>query len=297
MVPASSVEGLPLSDDSAEQLSDPIADIVIEGNDTIETSAIRKLVHSPVGRPPAEQQIREDVRALYSTRWFFSVEPRYRRNDTGLVLVFRVIERPMVEKVEYRGNERIKTKYLEKLTGLREGSPFDVSVNREAIRRIEEHYKSKGFPYTKVNLLKGNQREDRQVIFDINEGPKVIVGAVKFDGNESFSTALLKTKLTQKPALFGLAFLGKYKPELLPDDVSSLKQYYHSLGYFDAEIEKEVDINEHPLNPLSFKSAHAIVTYRMEFAIARAWLSVNDPITSNIMPSFCQMHTLVEVPA
>ena len=58
MVPAGSVEGLPLSDDSAEQLSDPIADIVIEGNDTIETSAIRKLVHSPVGRPPAEQQIR-----------------------------------------------------------------------------------------------------------------------------------------------------------------------------------------------------------------------------------------------
>ena len=108
MVPDGSAEGLPLSNDSAEQLNDPIIDIVIEGNETIETSAIRKLVHSPVGRPPAEQQIREDVRALYSTRWFFSVEPRYRRNDAGLVLVFRVIERPMVEKVEYRGNDRIK---------------------------------------------------------------------------------------------------------------------------------------------------------------------------------------------
>ena len=264
MVPDGSAEGLPLSDDSPEELNDPITDIVIEGNETIETSAIRKLIHSPIARPPAEQQIREDVRALYSTRWFFSVEPRYRRNEKGLVLVFRVIERPMVQKVEYRGNERIKTKHLEKLTGLREGSPFDVSVNREAIRRIEEHYKTKGFPYTKVNLLKGNQREDRQVIFDIQEGPKVIVGAVNFTGNDSFSAALLKTKLSQKPAILGLAFLGKYKPELLPDDVSSLKQYYHSLGYFDAEIEKEVDLNEHPLNPLSYKSAHAIVTYHIK---------------------------------
>src|SRR4029077_10313989 len=30
----------------------------------------------------------------------------------------------------------------------------------------------------------------------------------------------------------------------------------------------------------------------MELAIERAWLSVNDPITSNIMPSFCQMTAL-----
>jgi hypothetical protein len=30
----------------------------------------------------------------------------------------------------------------------------------------------------------------------------------------------------------------------------------------------------------------------MEFAIERAWLSVNDPITSNIMPSFCQITAL-----
>lgn len=257
-------EGLPLSDEDPDTLKDPIADIVVEGNDTIEVTAIRKLVRSPVGRPPVEQQIREDVRALYSTRWFFSVEPRYRRTDDGLVLVFRVIERPMVQKVEFRGNERIKTKYLEKLTGLKEGSPFDVSVNREAARRIEEHYKTKGFPYTKVSLAQGDRREDRQVIFEVNEGPKVIVGAVHFEGNEAFGSALLKTKLTLKPAFLGIPFFGKYKPEQLPEDLAGLKQYYHSLGYFDAEIEKDVKIDESPWNPLSFRSAHAIITYKIK---------------------------------
>ena len=254
----------PLSDDDPDALTDPIADIVIEGNDTIETTAIRKLIRSAIGRPPSESQIREDVRALFSTRWFFAVEPRYRRKDKELVLVFRVIERPMVESVEFHGNERIKTKYLQTLTGLKPGSPFDVSVNREAIKRIEEHYKSKGFPYTKVTLDKGNQREDRQVVFQIVEGPKVIVGSVRFDGNESFSTGLLKTKLSLKPAFLGLPFWNKYKPEQIPDDVASLKQYYHSLGYFDVNIEKDVAIDESPWNPLSYKAAHAIITYRIE---------------------------------
>ena len=263
-IPSDLGEGLNLSGEGPEALTDPITDIVIEGNDTIETTAIRKLVRSAVGRPPAESQIREDVRALYSTRWFFSIEPRYRRSDTGLVLVFRVIERPIVEKVEFRGNERMKTGYLEKLTGLKAGSPFEVSLNREATKRIEEQYKSKGFPYTKVTLEKGNRREDRQVIFVIDEGPKVIVGSVIFDGNDAFSHGVLKQKLTLKPAILGLAFLGKYKPEQLPDDVAALKQYYHSLGYFDVDIEKEVAINEDPWNPLSFKSAHAIITYRIK---------------------------------
>jgi outer membrane protein insertion porin family len=262
-VPAGLDEGLPLSDDDPDALTDPIVDIVIEGNDTIETAAIRKLIRSPVGRPAAEQQIREDVRALYSTRWFFSVEPRYRRADAGLVLVFRVIERPMVEKVEYRGNERIATKFLEKLTGLREQSPYDVSVNREAARRIEEHYHEKGFPYVKVKLLTGDRRDEREVVFEIHEGPKVIVGSVKFTGNDAFNGSLLKTKLAMKPAFLGLPFLSKYKPERVPDDVAALKQYYHSLGYFDVKIEKEVDINENPLNPLSFKAAHAIITYHI----------------------------------
>ncbi len=264
VIPGDLDEGLNPKGEGPETLTDPIADIVIEGNDTIETTAIRKLVRSAVGRPPAESQIREDVRALYSTRWFFSIEPRYRRSDAGLVLVFRVIERPIVEKVEFRGNERIKTSYLEKLTGLKPGSPFEVSLNREATKRIEEQYKSKGFPYTKVTLEKGNHREDRQVIFVIDEGPKVIVGSVRFDGNDSFSAGVLKQKLTLKPALLGLAFLGKYKPEQLPDDVAALKQYYHSLGYFDVDIEKEVAIDESPWNPLSYKSAHAIITYRIK---------------------------------
>ena len=71
-----------------------------------------------------------------------------------------------------------------------------------------------------------------------------------------------------KPAILGLPFLGKYKPEVLPDDVAALKQYYHSLGYFDVEIDKDVKIDESPLNPLSFHSAHAIITHPLPRAQA-----------------------------
>ncbi|MFT5095921.1 MAG: hypothetical protein ACI93T_004781, partial [Porticoccaceae bacterium] len=97
-----------LGDEAAqgEQIVDnTLVDIRIEGNDTIETGAVMAYVKSQVGRPPNERQIKEDLRSLYATKWFFSVERRYRMTERGLALVFRVLERPVVRSVVIKGNE------------------------------------------------------------------------------------------------------------------------------------------------------------------------------------------------
>ena len=103
-------------------LTEPLVDVRVEGNATIPASAIAKYIKTRSGRAADRNQIREDVRSLYGTRWFLSVEPRYRQTDAGLVLIFKVIERPIVQKVEYQGNNSIKTKHLEAITGLKRGS-------------------------------------------------------------------------------------------------------------------------------------------------------------------------------
>ena len=55
---------------------DSIVDIRVEGNTTIESGAILAVIRSQVGRPADETQIKEDLRSLYATRWFYSVERR-----------------------------------------------------------------------------------------------------------------------------------------------------------------------------------------------------------------------------
>ncbi len=188
--------------------------VEVEGNRTIPTRP---------GRPASDKEVKEDLRRLYATRWFFSVEPVFRHVDGGDVLVFRVLERPIVRHVEYRGNRLIKTKYLEGLTGLEPGSPYDVSINREAARRIAEYYREKGFADVKVRLLKGDSPQDRDVVFEIDEGAKLIVSKVSFSGNRDISSAILKTKLQTKRALLGLPFLGGvFKPETIKDDIAAL---------------------------------------------------------------------------
>lgn len=246
-----------------ETMTEPLADVRVEGNVTIPASAIAKYIKTRSGRAADRELIREDVRSLYGTRWFLSVEPRYRQTEEGLVLIFKVIERPIVQSVEYRGNKAIKTKHLEAITGIKRGSPFDVSANREASQAIENHYHEKGWPFATVELAAGGSRQDREVIFEIHEGPKVAVTRIKFQGNEDFSGPLLKTKTRTKTAVLWV-FGGKYDPSTFPDDIAALKEYYHSLGYFDVEIKQNIDYKDANWVPFAKERQHAEVEYIIE---------------------------------
>ncbi|MFO1044143.1 MAG: POTRA domain-containing protein [Planctomycetaceae bacterium] len=216
---------------------EPMAAVKIEGNTTIPDESIAKHIKTRPGRSVTAKQIKDDVDALVRTRWFATVEPSIRRTDDGNILVFRVLERPIVRRVEYKGNKKLKTKEFDRMTQLKPGQPYDVSVNRECARRIQDYYHEKGFPFATVELERGDVRSDpdREVVFLIDEGPKVKVTSVKFDGNEAFSDPLLKTKTRTKTQILWL-FGGKYDPSTINDDIEGLRNYYYSLGYFDVQI-------------------------------------------------------------
>ena len=220
-----------------EDLKEPIEKIVIEGNKTIKTEEIKKLIKTREGRVPEAKQIKEDVAALISKRWFFDVEPRIARSKDGpgKVLVFKVNEKPMMTKITYVGNKKIKEKALAELTGLKVNGGYDVGQNREAVHRILDHYRDKGFQYVTVELEKGDDPQDREVIFKIVEGPKVVVNKISFVGNKYFSSSVLKTQVKTKKVILWW-FGGKYDPSSIPEDIEALKKYYQDLGFFDVQI-------------------------------------------------------------
>lgn len=222
---------------SLEKLVDaPLADVVIEGNDTILANAIMRYIESRPGRVSSPRQVQQDVTALYNTRWFLSVKPLYRHGEKGPILVFQVVERPMLRSVTFNGNKKIKTSELQAHTGLRAGHGFDVAANRESVARIKQLYTEKGYRFAEVTLEKGGSKDDRDVVFNIVEGPKVKVGDVNFHGNKSSSDAVLKTKISSKIAMLWIIG-GDYDPELVRNDILALKQYYMNLGYFDVQVD------------------------------------------------------------
>ncbi|MCY2963852.1 MAG: BamA/TamA family outer membrane protein, partial [Planctomycetota bacterium] len=237
--------------DEIVEIDGPLADVIIEGNRTIAEEEITKRIKTRPGREPNAEQVKDDVKALYATRWFFRIENEVRQTPEGPVLVFKVIERPIVKNVEYKGVEgnwvpgskKREQKHLADLTGLKTGSGFDVGTNQEAARRIESYYQEKGYVYAKVTLEEGDQPEDRNVVFAVKKGPKVHVDKVTFSGNTFFDSGTLTTQLRTKKRILWL-FGGKYDPATLPEDIAALKAYYHSVGYFDVKLKQEISQSE-----------------------------------------------------
>jgi outer membrane protein insertion porin family len=239
----------------ADLLGKPIADIRIEGNTTIPEAAILQIVRTQTGRAASSQQVREDVAKLLDTNWFFQVTPSFRASADGPVLVFTVRERPILQSVQFVGNKKIKTRTLESLTGLTKGHGFDPAANREAAIRIQQYYREKGYYFAKVTLTKGDDPDDRDVVFQIEEGKKVRVQRIRFQGNDFVSGPVLKTKVSTKTAILWLIG-GDYQPETIHSDADALVKYYQGLGFFDAKVE--------PVEEFSDDKARVYVTFRID---------------------------------
>ena len=217
-------------------LDEPLADVVVEGNTTILPNSILQQIETRSGRVPSSRQIQQDVTQLLNTRWFLNVRPFYRQTRQGPVLVFEVVERPILKSVQFLGNKKIKTSELQAHTGLITGHGYDVAANRESVERIKTLYRERGYRFAEVTLEQGNTPDERDVVFRINEGPKVKIWGIDFVGNKFVSGAVLKTKLSSKTVILWV-IRGDYDPEVVRTDAQAIKQYYMQLGFFDVDVD------------------------------------------------------------
>ncbi|WP_437186290.1 BamA/OMP85 family outer membrane protein [Planctomicrobium sp. SH668] len=224
-------------------LETPLEDVIIEGNETIPTAPLLQKIESRPHRIASNAAIQRDVSHLMNTRWFYSVRPSFREGANGPILVFQVVEKPMLNSVSFKGNKKIKTGELEAQTGLRKGAVYDVAANRESVNRIKQLYKEKGFLFAEVTLEAGNQNEERDVVISIVEGPKPKIRQIKFEGNEFCSDGVLQTKISSRTLKLWL-IQGEYDPDVIQNDVLALKQEYMSRGFFDVDVKSEERLSE-----------------------------------------------------
>jgi outer membrane protein assembly factor BamA len=215
----------------AELLKSPLAAIVIEGNQQFPTADVLKLMTSQPGKSADPGQIRKDIYALLKSPRICSAEGRVvpGKEGSGPVLVIRVIEVPILERITYVGNQSIKDDALTKATKLKVGGHNRVEENRLSVERIAGLYRAKGYARVKVKLVKGGFSDEREVVVQIVEGPRVIVAEIAFEGNTAFDEAFLRRLLETQ-------LLDVWRSTVPETDLDRLKQHYHDLGWFDVQI-------------------------------------------------------------
>ena len=124
------------------------------------------------------------------------------------------------------------------------GDALNVYTVEEARRKIEDLYRTKGYPKAQVVVTEGTAAGDRGAVFYISEGPLQRIESVEFIGNTIASDERLKTKIQSKPGFLWYLFRGKVDEGKIDEDVERLTAYYRGLGFFRRESVAQLDYDD-----------------------------------------------------
>jgi outer membrane protein insertion porin family len=210
----------------------------VTGNESFAAERILTRLKTRKGRPFDPEHVEEDKRRLAQTRAFRDVNIYQQRTPQGVVVTFEVFERPTIHHIRFIGNRGLSDKALTKESGIELGDALSVYSVKEARRKIEDLYHSKGYPQAQVSITEGLQPADRGATFYVSEGPLERINTVKFIGNTIASDSRLKTKIQSKPGYLKYLFRGKVDHRKIDEDVERVTAYYRSLGFFQARVSR-----------------------------------------------------------
>jgi outer membrane protein insertion porin family len=242
--PASGSMPLPPTADPIAATSVQVVDILIEGNRKHKRESVLSAMTTRIGHPFDQASFEKDIRKLTSKSWFVHVVPKKEYLPGGVVITLSVVERPVLEYVRYFGAEQVGLRSIEKETGLKKNDAFDPYAVREAARKIESLYQSKGLSDVKVDIPEGTEPGDRGAVFLIHEGKKLKFGDITFEGNskEIAPDGRLKKVIQSREPLLKL-FKGEVDRQKLLEDEDRLTDYYRSLGFFKATVGRRIRYN------------------------------------------------------
>lgn len=224
----------------------PISEIRFLGLERVSTRFAENQLRSAVGRPLDWSIVREDLRRLERLGEFDRVEAQVESlSDGGVAVVFTVIEAPTIQTIDVVGNRRISNQEISARVGnvvsLVSGVPIDEYRIKQAQRSIEELYRDKGFFNASVEIDRSELESNGVVLFRVREGERTQVTGVRFQGNDSFPSRLLRPKVETKTQF--LLFNAPIDEEVLDRDVAAIIQFYLDHGHLDARATRDLRVS------------------------------------------------------
>jgi outer membrane protein insertion porin family len=209
--------------------------IEVQGNRRIDAETVRSFFHAALDGRLDEAARDAGLKSLLATGLFSDVT--IERN--GGRLVVHLTEAPVLDRVAFEGNKKIKDKDLEAVIESKPRGALQRATVQADVARIMEAYRHAGRDDVGVVpkvIDRGSDRVD--LVYEVTEGKKTTVRQINFVGNKVFGTrqlgAVIKTSATNM-----LSFLtggDAYDPDRVAADREQLRVYYRSKGYADASV-------------------------------------------------------------
>jgi outer membrane protein insertion porin family len=225
-----------------------IAHIVIKGNRRIEKDAILGVMQTREGETLSPAHLREDLKSIYKMGYFTDVRMDLSDTPEGRVLTVLVKEKPAIREILVEGNRKLKKDKILEVMNLKRFSVASEGAIKEDINKVQAAYRDKGFYEATITYeLVPVGEHEVDLMLHVNEGGKMAVKDIEFEGNKAFSAKELRKVMETKERGFYLVSLitgaGKLSRDNLERDLEKIAAFYYNHGYIRAKVgEPKVDI-------------------------------------------------------
>lgn len=223
----------------AAQNTGTVSTINVEGVQRIEAETIRSYLAIAPGDAFSPELIDKSLANLFATGLF--ADAAIRRDGSRLVV--RVVENPVINRIAFEGNKKVKAEALQNEVQLRPRTVYTRTKVQQDLKRILDVYRRSGrFAATvepKIIQLEQNRVD---LVFEINEGEPTYVKGINVIGNREFSDGRVREVLRTKEERW-YRFLSQddtYDPDRLTFDRELLRRFYLSRGYADFRVDSVV---------------------------------------------------------
>lgn len=225
------------AEDSEWYWNQPISKIDFVGLKNVKKSELSGLTSSYIGTLFTEDTYNDIIDRLYALDYFEDVSPYAKhdgKSENNVLLVFEVVEHPVIKEINLVGNTRIRNGELREQIKLKTSDVYVESKVLVDERIIRNYYMSKGYTTSKVSHTVEKTDDGMIINFNINEGANTVIKEIAFSGNTIVSSRTLKSKLELKE--IGFMRNGAYQPTTLEKDKQTVITYYREKGYADANV-------------------------------------------------------------
>ncbi|MFH1394769.1 MAG: outer membrane protein assembly factor BamA [Candidatus Omnitrophota bacterium] len=222
-----------------------VVNIQIKGNNAISTATILNKIKMRKGDIFEKSALNNELKRLYAMGYFSDVFVETEEKPEGIIVVFSVIEKPIIADIEFKGNSRINKLKLEKKLVVKKGTLLDYHLLSQDVSEIKNFYMEEGYSRVKVDykIESGEDKSKVTVVFLIDEGYALKIKTITFEGNEHIPANELKRYMATKPVFFFFQ-KGAFDEDEFQADLDRISAAYRSKGFLDAKMSSRADYSE-----------------------------------------------------
>ena len=215
-----------------------VRDIKVDGLVRLTPANVYGMIPLNSGDRVSDAALANAIRSLYATGLFDDIKTE-KQGDT---LLFKVVERPLISKVEFKGNKLIPKEALEeglKKMGITEGEVLKKSALQTVESELEQQYMQQGRYDADVKVVttaKPNNRVDLTIEFFEGKAAKVV--DINIIGNTVFKESEIEQAFAVKESGWTsiISRNDRYAREKMAASLESLRALYLNKGYINFNI-------------------------------------------------------------